>query len=417
MRSFILRRTSACWPSAVGSRPCRPTTRPIASWPGPTRSSCCKSPRPRWGQVPYAVPFGSAVLTCYYRRRPARALSQASAANLDANISELAEFFARRENLGDAAPSEARGSARSSRWPTAGPAACCWRAPRPMPSIATIIRRCFNIDTMEPLIAGAPFVRALEELVADAKLGPANALELDPAAARREFLAGRAALALAVPGHAAAGDDKPTADNAAADRLCRAARFARRCTTSPAELGRIARRTKARTCRCWASRAGWARWPRKSPQPSSAFQLLAWLSGREWGATVSSASPATTLYRRSQVARPATLARSADRLASGAAVCRAVRDALGRQAYLSAAAHSWRQEKYLAALDAAVHASRPRRKVPRPTRLAKRPDSGEDHGRTGSRSAARRLSQERGPGVSRFVAAPGVRLDNSAGVL
>ena len=39
-------------------------------------------------------------------------------------------------------------------------------------------------------------------------------------------------------------------------------------------------------------------------QTDNAFQLLAWLSGREWGSKVSSASPATTLYRRSQMRAP-----------------------------------------------------------------------------------------------------------------
>ena len=48
----------------------------------------------------------------------------------------------------------------------------------------------FNVETMEPLVAGPPFVHALEELVAAAKLGPADPLGYDPAAARAGLLEG-----------------------------------------------------------------------------------------------------------------------------------------------------------------------------------------------------------------------------------
>ena len=49
----------------------------------------------------------------------------------------------------------------------------------------------FNIKTMEPLLTGPPMVRALEELVAAAKLGPPEALQSDPAAIRAGLLAGK----------------------------------------------------------------------------------------------------------------------------------------------------------------------------------------------------------------------------------
>src|SRR5262249_31303270 len=66
----------------------------------------------------------------------------------------------------------------------------------------------FNIDTMEPLVAGPAFVRALQELAADAKLAPENVLDLDPAAVRREFFAGHAAVALSWPSHTDSADSK-----------------------------------------------------------------------------------------------------------------------------------------------------------------------------------------------------------------
>ena len=57
----------------------------------------------------------------------------------------------------------------------------------------------FDEKTLEPAIAGPPFVRALEELVAAAKLGPAEQLDFDPAAARAEFWKGSAAMAVSWP--------------------------------------------------------------------------------------------------------------------------------------------------------------------------------------------------------------------------
>ena len=57
----------------------------------------------------------------------------------------------------------------------------------------------FDIETMEPLVAGPPFVQALEELVAAAKLGPADPLHYDPAAVRAAFWSGQCGMALTWP--------------------------------------------------------------------------------------------------------------------------------------------------------------------------------------------------------------------------
>ena len=51
----------------------------------------------------------------------------------------------------------------------------------------------FNVETMEPLVAGPPFVHALEKLVAAAKLGPAKPLGYDPARRGRHSGRGSAA--------------------------------------------------------------------------------------------------------------------------------------------------------------------------------------------------------------------------------
>ncbi len=307
----------------------------------------------RWGQIPYAVPFGSAVLTCYYRadlfekfhKRPPQTWSE---------YRELAQFFARRENLGDAAPSE------EIRWfGCIEPLAEGWAGRVLLARAAAYARHrdhystLFNIDTMEPLVATAPFVRALEELVADAELGPLNPLQTDLDAARREFLAGHAAMALSVPGHSAAGDLK--ADQAAAGPPTGFAELPGSQKVYNFAGGTWENRKSDESPHVpllgFSGRLGSV--VSESPHADGAFQLLAWLAGREWGATVGSASPATTLYRRSQVRSPQPWLDPLTDQQAARQYAGAVQDALGRQAYLSAP-RIFGQEKYLAALDAAV---------------------------------------------------------------
>ena len=155
----------------------------------------------QWGQVPLAVPLGSPVFTCYYRadllerlhRHPPRTWSE---------YHELADLLSKRENLGDAAP-----PGDATWFGCAEPLAKGWAGRLLLARAAAYAKHrdqystLFNIETMEPLVGGPAFVRALEELMADARLGPANPLALDPAAARKEFLDGHCALALSWPGH------------------------------------------------------------------------------------------------------------------------------------------------------------------------------------------------------------------------
>jgi multiple sugar transport system substrate-binding protein len=304
-----------------------------------------------WGQVPHAIPFGSPVLTLYYRadllerlhKRPPQSWTE---------FHELAELLSRRENLGELAP------AAEASWAAAvQPLARGWASGVLLARAAPYAKHrdnystLFHIDTMEPLIAGPPFVRALEELVADAKLGPPNQLELDPAGARREFLAGHAALALAWPGHAAseaipAAKPPPTGfvelpGSVEVYNIAQQA-WAKRPTDESQRVPLLS----------LSGRLGSV--ARSSAQPTAAFQLLAWLSGREWGAKVSSASPATTLYRNSQVKAPQIWLDPLSDVAGSQQYATTVRDALSRQAHLFAVRIPGRSQ-YTAALDTAVH--------------------------------------------------------------
>ncbi len=304
----------------------------------------------RWSGVPYAVPFGSPVLTCYYRpdllervhKQPPQTWEQ---------YHELAELLAERKNLGDAAP------ANDAAWHgSVQPLAEGWASSVLLARAAAYAKHrdhystLFNIDSMQPLIAGPAFVRALEELIDDYKLGPAEQLEMDVEAAKREFLAGRAALVVAWPGHAVTGGrtDAPPLPTGFAElpgatemhNFARAAWEDRHSDDSPhvpllglaGRLGSIMRQTA---------------------QPERALQLLAWLSGREWGSKVSGASSATTLYRRSQLRAPSPWLDPGTDSAAAQQYATSTFDALVRQQYLQAPRMPG-ESRYMAALDGAV---------------------------------------------------------------
>ena len=55
----------------------------------------------------------------------------------------------------------------------------------------------FDLETMEPMVASPPFVEALEQLAAAARVGPADPLGYDPTAARAVFWRGECGMAIA----------------------------------------------------------------------------------------------------------------------------------------------------------------------------------------------------------------------------
>jgi multiple sugar transport system substrate-binding protein len=305
----------------------------------------------RWGQTSWAVSLGAPVLTCAYRpdlleqfhKRPPQSWAE---------YHELAAFFNRRENLGDRAP------AADMLWsgtieplaPGCGGRVLLARAAayaKHRDHYSTL----FHIDTMEPLIAGAPWVRALEELVADARFGPPNASQLDLAAARREFLAGHSALALFYPSHAPAAADQAIGEPVATAFV--------ELPGSPKVYNFAAERWDQRgdeeshrvPLLGLAGRLGSI--AEQAAHPDNAFQLLAWLSGPQWGTQVSTASRATTVYRRSQLHSPQSWVDPATNVEAAQQYVRSVNTALNRQQWLDAVrlpGHA----RYLASLDQAV---------------------------------------------------------------
>jgi multiple sugar transport system substrate-binding protein len=295
-----------------------------------------------WGKVPHAVTLGSPLLVCYCRTDLLEALHKQPPQDWAA-LRDLAEVLAKRDPTG-----EAKFHA------IVQPLAEGWAARVLLARAASYAKHpdhysaLFNIETMEPLVAGPGFVRALEELLADARLGPENQLEMDAADARNEFLAGRAGLAIAWPGHAGArGGDAPEPPPTTFAELPGSAvvhNFARGDWEQRDEVRRVPLLALAGRLGSIAA---------DSSGPSDAFHLLAWLSGREWGTRVSTASPATTLYRRSQMRDPRPWVDPKTEAAAAEQYAAITHTALSRQDYLGAPRIPGAPQ-YMAALDAAV---------------------------------------------------------------
>jgi multiple sugar transport system substrate-binding protein len=255
-----------------------------------------------WVGQPLGVPFGSPVLTCYYRADLLEKLGRRPPETW-AEYQELAGLLADRQILGDAAP------ANDAPWHgTIEPLAPGWAGLVLLARSAPYAKHpdnystLFDIRTMKPLVAGPPFLRALEELVAAAKLGSPDQLRYDPTDARAAFWRGECGMALTWPTAAASGLPAETAPNVKVG-------FAE--LPGSTEVYNVRKQS-------WqprgedddphvpllavAGRMGVV--ARKSAHPEAAFQLLFWLSGGQFSPRVCASSEATTLFRQSHLSDP-----------------------------------------------------------------------------------------------------------------
>jgi len=304
-----------------------------------------------WAGRIQAIPFGSPVFVCYYRRDLLEK-SGRKPPETWADYQKLAGLLADPDKLGGAAPGD------DTPWcGTIEPLAPGWAGlvllarAAPYAKHPDFYSALFDADTMEPLVAGPPFVRALEELVAAAKLGPADALKQDPATARAAFWQGRCGMALTWPSATAEIGKTPDAIEAGIAELPG--------TNDVYHIGEKAWETRPDDAVGRvplleiAGRLGVA--SDQSQHAHAAFQLLSWLSGK-FGTDVCSVSPATTLFRRSQFK---DLPSWVEKPISGAAAdeyARLTQETFRRQQWVFALRIPGRSE-YLAALDEAVAAA------------------------------------------------------------
>ncbi len=215
----------------------------------------------------------------------------------------------------------------------------------------------FQIRTMEPLVAGPPFVRALEELVATAD---AASLDMDPTAVRAAFWQSKVGMAITWPTAADAelADIEPDFPAAVAE-----------LPGSPDvyDLGETTweKRDKDSDGRvpllAASGRIGMV--TTSSQWPDASQQLLLWLTDKKWSAQVCSQSLNTTLFRDSHMGMVSGWVESPMPDEAAQQYGEAIATALERQQRLLALAIPGRPE-YLAALDEAVRAAVKKEKSP-----------------------------------------------------
>jgi multiple sugar transport system substrate-binding protein len=329
-----------------------------------------------WVGKPLAVPFGSPVFVCYYRADLLEKLGRQPPKTW-AEYQELAELLARRQNLGAAEEKGVRSNLPERpqgcfaqigpdplfpAWSgTVEPLAPGWAALVLLARSAAYAKHrdnystLFDIRTMKPLVAGPPFVRALEELVAAAKLGSPDQLQYDPADARAAFWQGRCGMALTWPTAAAGGLPAGVAENVTASIRVGFAEL----PGSPKVFNVRKQSWENRAeeedphvpLTAVAGRIGVV--ARSSAHPAAALQLLFWLSGKQFSSRVSASSPATTLFRQSHLSAPRVWVEKPVSPRAAAQYAEVAEKAFSREQWVFALRIPGRRE-YLAALDEAV---------------------------------------------------------------
>jgi len=248
-----------------------------------------------WDRKAYALPLGSPQLALFYRTdiweklelKPPTTWEQYAAA-----ITRLRDAAAKDAKLGFQIAS-------------AEPLANSWAGQMLLARAAGYARHrnflsaLFDLDTMQPLIDGPPFIRALDELSAAAS-NPA-ALEWGPQDTLAQLLNGNAAAAI---GYCAPGDltsqpiDDPNGKVSVVE-------------LPGAELSYDRQRN------AWDSRAAsdvhvtllmavgrCASVTKRATNQQAAANLLVWISGKEWSEQLAPVSSHVTLYRRQHLAKP-----------------------------------------------------------------------------------------------------------------
>jgi len=308
-----------------------------------------------WGEKVYAVPLGSPTFVLFYRPDLLESLGERPPASWT-EYQRLASRLAVRDSLGQLAPSE------DAPWHGAiEPLAPGWAGQTLLARAAGYARHrnylstLFDLYSMEPLIASPPFVRALEELVAAAKLAPDEAATYSPTDVRRELLAGHCAMAITWPSHVGGHSDVAKSESRAPLPIEVVALPGSSEVYEPSDAEWQKREDPEAghvTVMGIAGRLGSV--TNSSRRPQAAQDMLLRLSGTEWSIAISPQSPATTLYRASQMqSAGAWMDKDFDAAIAGD-YAEVVKHACRRPLHLYSPRVPGRA-RYMAALDEAVH--------------------------------------------------------------
>ena len=306
-----------------------------------------------WGDEVYGVPLGSPVLCCYCRTDLLEKL-HCKPPQTWKEYGELARLLRQQSaKSGGSGPAGVK-------YGTVEPLGRGWAGLVLLARAAAYAKQrdnyttLFDEQTMEPAIAGPPFLRALEELVAAAKFAPPEQLDFDPAAARTEFWKGSAAMAISWPTGAKSGVKAVGTRNvpAAFVELPGAGEVYQ--TSSNSWEPRSDDAGQHVPFLGIAGRMGVVR--AGSEHSAAAFELLLWLTDPQWVGQVFASSPATTLFRHTQVASPKTWVEPQASQTAARQYAEQTAETLSRGQFLASLRIPGRAD-YLAALDEAVQAA------------------------------------------------------------
>lgn len=302
-----------------------------------------------WGSEVYGVPFGSPVFVCYCRADLLEKLNLAPPRTW-AEYQQLAELLGDREKLGDSAPSP------ENPWSGAlEPLGPGWGGKVLLARAAAYSTHrenystLFEIESMKPLIAGPPFVKALQELVAAADR-PAEQLTYDPTSVRQAFWEGRCGMALTWP--TAAGEQAIAPAEGVRVQFAELPGATEVYDFVHKQWERRGRDEDFRVPLLGvAGRMGVV--SKASQWPDATFQLLLWLSDDARSIDVAAESDATTLERSSQIGQAKSWVESPVPPEAATAYAEQTETTLTRQQLLYAVRIPGHAE-YFGALDEAV---------------------------------------------------------------
>ena len=258
-----------------------------------------------WGNEVYGVPLGSPVFCCYYRadlleklhRKPPRTWKE---------YEELARLL--RE---EGAKSGESSTARSSRWPAAGRGSCSWPGPRLTPKSATTTRRSSMKKRWNRPSPGRPSCGPWRNWSRPPSSDrPSSSISIRPPPGPSS---GKATRRWPSVGQRGAKPSPPALSQTSYRRR-------QRGESPPAGFAELPGATEVyqSSSKSWeprsddagqrvpllgvAGRMGVVR--AESEHTDAAFEFLLWLTDPQWASQVFAASPATTLFRRAQVASP-----------------------------------------------------------------------------------------------------------------
>jgi multiple sugar transport system substrate-binding protein len=305
-----------------------------------------------WGGTTMAIPFGSPVFVVYCRADLLEKLSR-----------KPPQTWAEYLELAGLLSSAGKSTADAPWFGTAEPLAPGWAGLVLLARAAPYAKHrdnysaLFNIKTLEPLVAGPPMVRALEELVAAAKLASPDALNSDPAAVRKAFWQGRCGMALTWP---SAAERRPQGQPEGVAETQIPVTFS--ALPGSEKVFNINNQTWETRVEdenprvpflSLAGRAGMV--SRASSHPQAAFELLIWLSNEQNSPQICPASPATTLFRHSQLRQPGLWVEKVVPPVAAAKYAELTAETLRAEQWLALRIPG--RAKYLAALDEAVLAA------------------------------------------------------------